>query len=141
MELLLTYKSPKDREIKNFPTMPLIDFFREYINIGDVSEVRKLALDSNLTEKAFDFLLNGEDSVGGDYDFDEIQLAAMKMEYGDDFNSSNYTPDYYSADEVLSAIDSFIKLHPEHEVYNEEIKLFLNFCIDNDLKVTTYSGF
>ena len=65
----------------------------------------------------------------------------MKMEYGDDFNSSGFTPDYYSADEVLSAIESFIKLHPEHEVYNEEIKLFLNFCIDNDLKVTTYSGF
>ena len=63
MELLLTYKRPKDKEIKNFPTMPLIDFFREYIIVGDVSEVRKLALDSNLTEKAFDFLLNGEDSV------------------------------------------------------------------------------
>ena len=37
----------------------------------------------------------------------------MKMEYGDDFNSSGFTPDYYSADEVLSAIESFIKLHPD----------------------------
>jgi hypothetical protein len=141
MELYLTYKSPEDREIENAPSTPEIDFFREYINVADEGEVRQLALDSNLEENAFDFLLNGEDSVGGDYDMDEEELAAMKEEYGEDFETGGYTPVYHSADGVLSAIESFINLHPDHEPYREDIKKYLNFCIENDLKVTNYSGF
>ncbi len=141
MELYLTYKSPENRELKNVPSMPQIDFFREFINVADEKEVRQLALDSNLEENAFDFLLNGEDSVGGDYDLDDEQLASMKEEYGEDFETNDYTPEYHSADKVLTAIESFINLHPEHESYRNEIKTFLNFCIENDLKVTNYSGF
>ncbi len=141
MELYLTYKSPEDKKIENAPSMPEIDFFREYINVADEEEVRQLALDSNLEENAFDFLLNGEDSMGGDYDMDEEELAAMKEEYGEDFETGGFKPKYHSADVILSAIESFIDLHPEHEVYRGDIKTFLDFCMVNDLKVTNYSGF
>jgi hypothetical protein len=140
MELYLTFKQPDDKELENAPSMVEIDFFRELINVADESEVSELATDLGLEDDAFAFLLNGEDSVGGDYDLSEEEIEAMKEEYGEGF-TGEYTPIYYSASKTLNSMKVFFEKNEQFSNYKDEVISFLEFCIENELEITTYSGF